>query len=119
MTGRGEGCENAKPGQCDLSASIPRTLEIALAEKTAGITTVRHGVHTHYLTPATVIATCIAVCVGQIGLAIPAVLNGLFQTDLGTSSAQLTLVTRPPIIGEMKPPDDSAAAQMAMPRARA
>jgi MFS family permease len=55
--------------------------------------TVRHGVHTHYLTPATVIATCIAVCVGQIGLAIPAVLNGLFQQDLGTSSAQLTWIS--------------------------
>jgi MFS family permease len=93
MPGRGEGCENAEPGRCDLSASIPRTLEIALAEKTAGTTTVRHGVHTHYLTPATVIATCIAVCVGQIGLAIPAVLNGLFQQDLGTSSAQLTWIS--------------------------
>lgn len=64
-----------------------------MAEKTLGTTAVRHGVHTHYLTPATVIATCIAVCVGQIGLAIPAVLNGLFQQDLGTSSAQLTWIS--------------------------
>ncbi len=49
--------------------------------------------HTRHLTLATVIATCIAVCVGQIGLAIPAVLNGLFQQDLGTSSAQLTWIS--------------------------
>jgi MFS family permease len=31
--------------------------------------------------------------VGQIGLAIPAVLNGLFQQDLGTTSSQLTWIS--------------------------
>ena len=55
--------------------------------------TPRHGVHTHHLTAATIIATSIAVCVGQIGLAIPAVLNGLFQQDLGTTSSQLTWIS--------------------------
>jgi MFS family permease len=64
-----------------------------LAKASATTSTPRHGVHTHYLTPATVIATCIAVCVGQIGLAIPAVLNGLFQQDLGPTSAQLTWIS--------------------------
>ena len=64
-----------------------------MAERTATTATTRHGIHTHRLTPATVIATSIAVCVAQIGLAIPAVLNGLFQQDLGTSSAQLTWIS--------------------------
>jgi len=66
---------------------------MALAEVSATTTSTRHGVHTHHLTLATVIATCIAVCVGQIGLAIPAVLNGLFQQDLGPTSAQLTWIS--------------------------
>jgi MFS family permease len=33
------------------------------------------------------------VCVGQVALAIPAVLNGLFQLDLGTSASQLTWIS--------------------------
>jgi MFS family permease len=53
----------------------------------------RVTVHTPHLTTATVIATAIAACVGQIGLAIPAVLNGLFQQDLGTTSFQLTWIS--------------------------
>src|SRR6202451_2128904 len=53
----------------------------------------RVTVHTAHLTTATIIATSIAVCVGQIGLAIPAVLNGLFQQDLGTTSSQLTWIS--------------------------
>jgi MFS family permease len=64
-----------------------------MARTSATTTITRHGVHTHYLTPATIIATSIAVCVGQIGLAIPAVLNGLFQQDLGTTSSQLTWIS--------------------------
>ena len=39
------------------------------------------------LTTGTLIAAAIAVCVGQMALAIPAVLNGLFQLDLGTSAS--------------------------------
>ena len=53
----------------------------------------RVTVHTAHLTTATIIATAIAACVGQIGLAIPAVLNGLFQQDLGTTSFQLTWIS--------------------------
>ena len=53
----------------------------------------RVAVHTPSLTRATVIATALAVCVGQVGLAIPAVLNGLFQQDLGTTSSQLTWIS--------------------------
>jgi MFS family permease len=45
------------------------------------------------LTTGTLIASAIAVAVGQVALAIPAVLNGLFQLDLGTSSSQLTWIS--------------------------
>jgi MFS family permease len=45
------------------------------------------------LTTGTMIASAIAVAVGQVALAIPAVLNGLFQLDLGTSSSQLTWIS--------------------------
>ncbi len=47
----------------------------------------------YVLRPGTLIAAVIAVCVAQMALAIPAVLNGLFQQDLGTSSAQLTWIS--------------------------
>ncbi|HET9169309.1 MAG TPA: MFS transporter [Actinospica sp.] len=45
------------------------------------------------LSRGTLSAAAIAVCVAQVALAIPAVLNGLFQQDLGTSSAQLTWIS--------------------------
>jgi MFS family permease len=45
------------------------------------------------LTAGTAIATSVAALVGQVGLAIPAVLNGLFQQDLGTTSSQLTWIS--------------------------
>jgi MFS family permease len=45
------------------------------------------------LTMGTLISAAIAVCVGQVALAIPAVLNGLFQLDLGTSASQLTWIS--------------------------
>ncbi|HLI37810.1 MAG TPA: hypothetical protein VKV80_10795, partial [Streptosporangiaceae bacterium] len=38
-------------------------------------------------------AAILAVGVAQVALAIPAVLNGLFQKDLGTTSAQLTWIS--------------------------
>ena len=41
----------------------------------------------------TLIAAVLAVIVAQMALAIPAVLNGLFQQDLATSSAQLTWIS--------------------------
>jgi MFS family permease len=47
----------------------------------------------YVLRPGTLIAAAIAVCLAQMALAIPAVLNGLFQQDLGTSSAQLTWIS--------------------------
>ncbi|GHF71055.1 MFS family permease [Amycolatopsis bartoniae] len=53
----------------------------------------RTAVHTPTLTPGTQVATALAVCVAQVGLAIPAVLNGLFQQDLGTTSSQLTWIS--------------------------
>jgi MFS family permease len=39
------------------------------------------------------VATSLAVLGAQVGLAIPAVLNGLFQQDLHTTSAQLTWIS--------------------------
>jgi MFS family permease len=45
------------------------------------------------LNTGTLVAAMLAVCVGQVALAIPAVLNGLFQQDLGTSAAQLTWIS--------------------------
>jgi MFS family permease len=45
------------------------------------------------LSRGTLVAATLAVCVAQIGLAIPAVLNGLFQQDLGPTSAQLTWIS--------------------------
>jgi MFS family permease len=47
----------------------------------------------YVLRPGTLIAAVIAVCLAQMALATPAVLNGLFQQDLGTSSAQLTWIS--------------------------
>src|SRR5712691_5849847 len=44
----------------------------------------------YVLRPGTLIAAVIAVVLAQMALAIPAVLNGLFQQDLGTSSSPLT-----------------------------
>ncbi len=49
--------------------------------------------HAPRLNRGTLAAAAIAVCVAQVALAIPAVLNGLFQQDLGTSSAQLTWIS--------------------------
>ncbi len=45
------------------------------------------------LTRGSLAAAALAVCIGQVALAIPAVLNGLFQKDLGTSASQLTWIS--------------------------
>lgn len=55
-------------------------------------TTVSVASH-HRLTAGTMVAAVVAVAVAQIGLSIPAVLNGLFQVDLATSSTQLTWIS--------------------------
>lgn len=47
----------------------------------------------YVLKPRTLVAAVLAVIIAQMALAIPASLNGLFQQDLGTSSAQLTWIT--------------------------
>jgi MFS family permease len=47
----------------------------------------------YVLRPGTLVAAVIAVCLAQMALATPAVLNGLFQQDLGSSSAQLTWIS--------------------------
>jgi MFS family permease len=45
------------------------------------------------LTTGTLVASAFAVALAQIGVSIPAVLNGLFQMDLGTTSTQLTWIS--------------------------
>jgi MFS family permease len=45
------------------------------------------------LTTGTLVAACLAACVGQVGFATPAVLNGLFQQDLGTTASQLNWIS--------------------------
>ncbi len=55
--------------------------------------TARGDRSTSGLTTGTLIAAAVGVCVAQVGLAIPAVLNGLFQQDLHTSSSQLTWIS--------------------------
>jgi MFS family permease len=47
----------------------------------------------YVLKARTLIAAVLAVILAQMALAIPASLNGLFQQDLGTSSAQLTWIS--------------------------
>ena len=47
----------------------------------------------HSLRRGTLIAGCLAVCVAQVGLAIPATLNGLFQSDLHPIGSQLTWIS--------------------------
>jgi hypothetical protein len=47
----------------------------------------RLAVHTPSLTAAATVATALAACAGQVGLAIPAVLNGLFPSS-ATCSAE-------------------------------
>jgi len=47
----------------------------------------------YVLGPGTLIAAAVAVCLAQVALAIPAVLNGLFQQDLGPTSSQLTWIS--------------------------
>jgi MFS family permease len=45
------------------------------------------------LAAGTLIAGCLAVCLAQIGIAIPATLNGLFQADLHPIGSQLTWIS--------------------------
>lgn len=45
------------------------------------------------LAVGTLIACCLAVCLAQIGVAIPATLNGLFQQDLHPVGSQLTWIS--------------------------
>ncbi|WP_369227843.1 MFS transporter [Streptomyces sp. R39] len=45
------------------------------------------------LTTGTLVAGLLAVCLAQVGLAIPATLNGLFQSDLHPVGSQLTWIS--------------------------
>lgn len=45
------------------------------------------------LSTGTLVAGCLAVCLAQIALAIPATLNGLFQADLHPIGSQLTWIS--------------------------
>ena len=43
--------------------------------------------------PGTIVAGCLAVCLAQIGLVLPAAINGVIQRSLGTSGAELTWIS--------------------------
>jgi MFS family permease len=45
------------------------------------------------LTTGTLVAACVAACLGQIAFATPATLNGLFQVDLGPTASQLNWIS--------------------------
>ncbi len=47
----------------------------------------------YVLTTRTLVAAALSVCLAQIALATPAVLNGLFQQDLSPTSSQLTWIS--------------------------
>jgi MFS family permease len=47
----------------------------------------------HGLAVGTLVAATLGGCVAQIALGVPGVLNGLFQSDLGPSSSQLTWIS--------------------------
>ena len=47
----------------------------------------------YVLSAGTLVAAALAVLVAQVGFAVPAVLNGLFQRDLGPTSSQLTWIS--------------------------
>ncbi len=47
----------------------------------------------YVLDSGTLVAAAVAVCLAQVALAIPAVLNGLFQQDLGPTSSELTWIS--------------------------
>ncbi|TVZ07430.1 MFS transporter [Trebonia kvetii] len=47
----------------------------------------------YVLGAGTLVAAALAVLVAQVGFAVPAVLNGLFQQDLGPTSSQLTWIS--------------------------
>ena len=52
-----------------------------------------HAVVPSKLTGGTLLSAALAVAVAQIGLSIPAVINGYINQDLGTTSTQLTWVS--------------------------
>lgn len=52
-----------------------------------------HDITPSRLSVSTLIAGCLAVCVAQIALAMPATLNGLFQSDLHPVGSQLTWIS--------------------------
>ena len=51
------------------------------------------GISVRRLSPGTLIAGCLAVCLAQIALAMPATLNGLFQESLHPIGSQLTWIS--------------------------
>ena len=60
---------------------------------TTGLPPTGTGVERPPLALGTLIACCLAVCLAQIGVAIPATLNGLFQQDLHPVGSQLTWIS--------------------------
>ncbi len=64
-----------------------------MATRNAAGTQAASGGDARQLTSGTLFAAAFAVAVAQLALAIPAVLQGLFQKDLATSTSQLTWIS--------------------------
>src|ERR1700759_2454886 len=64
-----------------------------MATRNAAGTQTARDAEGRQLTGGTLFAAAFAVAVGQLALAIPAVLEGLFQKDLATSTSQLTWIS--------------------------
>jgi MFS family permease len=51
------------------------------------------ALHAPTLTRGTLVAAALGIFAAQFGLTVPAILNGLFQLDFGTTASQLTWIT--------------------------
>jgi len=63
----------------------------------------------YVLRPGTLVSAAVAVCLAQVALAIPAVLNGMFTTDLGPTTPSATS-SAPPGPRRPAPPGHRSAA---------
>jgi MFS family permease len=64
-----------------------------MSHPTEGVGTGPVGPPSESLSAGTLVAGCLAVLTAQVGLVLPAPINGLIQTSLHTTGAQLTWVT--------------------------
>ena len=81
------------PGLLARISPSPSSLKDATMSTTTGSPAAENTAQRSPLALGTLIACCLAVCLAQIGVAIPATLNGLFQQDLHPVGSQLTWIS--------------------------